>query len=594
MATNTGIEVTALRPAAQAGDFYVRPEQYNSGVQQGLARLAGTMKKKNDVEDKAIAEDLHIRDSVNNVQSLHDFSAYAQESAVTIAHLRELRGRSYANQWRTKIEGEYNEWRMNSDEAGMDFHEFMASRKTELADALQGDRFMISGATGIINEAEHNMRSAHRSFLDQRTRINVQEQMGENISAYMDSMKGGTLNIGDVANQVDDMVQLTHDTGGLHRSEGNKLMFENVVAKYKATGDYDYFLLAQNLRFAKGAKGQVNAKAQLVLEQARDVVDAEYEAGLARKARENAATLKTETQSAWNDFYTYTGENPNAEIPAEMEVALTSRGVKITTIKAQREAMATRHDTPYSQSHSEMKAAILLQISNNTFNDRGVGITFNEISERIGNGSIHPNDAPAIIAAMKTAENATPLLHSVTVKGYKGIMMDELKNSFNYKSSANAKRVSDLSRSFDLAFTRLISQHYSTGSDGQPPTKPTQAELTSYAAQAETTIKQSSAALVESSQAHDDYIATIASAASDSEDERALLLNNSDMDNVEAVFMTAEGVKLKRMLLEDPMMLQPFNGVDTPVWQILDEMATGYGAFHVWYSANKAHFDRGQ
>jgi len=46
------------------------------------------------------------------------------------------------------------------------------------------------------------------------------------------------------------------------------------------------------------------------------------------------------------------------------------------------------------------------------------------------------------------------------------------------------------------------------------------------------------------------------------------------------------------MLLEDPMMIQPFNGVDMPVWEILDEMSEGYGGFHVWYSANKAHFDR--
>jgi len=592
MATNTGIEVTALRPAASAGDFYVRPEAYDPSVANGLARLSGTMNKKQNAEAKLTAENLHISDSLNNSNDLHNFDAYVQESPAVIAYLKELRGRSYANQWRTKVEGEYNEWRMNSDESGMDFAGFMAERKTELADALQGDRYMTSGAMNVINEADHNMRSSHRSFLDQRMRVDVQEQMGENISAYMSSMKQGDLGIGQVASQVDDMVQLAHDTGGLNRSKGNSDMFDNVVAKYRATGDYDYLLLAQNLKFAKGANGHVNAKAQLVLEQAKDEVEADHNRELARKGREDAAANVTEKQSAWNDFYEFTGENPNAAIPPEMVLELTSRGVSMSTINTQRDAVASAGDIKYGDRHSSVKAAILLKVASNTYNNKGLGINYNTISEMIGDGTLHPNDAPAVIAAMKTAEKATPLLHSVTVKGFKGTMMDELKNSFNYKSPANAKRVADLERSYDIAFTRLISQHYTQGSDGQQPSRPTPAELSQYAAQAETVIKQSSQFMVQQNKEHDVYISSLTTAASNSEDEMSFYSNDAEIDNVEAVFLTPDGAKLKRMLLEDPMMIQPFNGVDMPVWEILDEMSEGYGGFHVWYSANKAHFDR--
>ena len=150
MATKTGNEVTALRPAAQSGDFYVRPDQTPSGIEEGLARLADTKSKQQKLEDKATAENLHISDSLNNADSIHDFSAYTQESPGVIAHLKELRGKSFANKWRTESEDAYNKWRMEANETGTDFPTFMAERKTQVADGLQGDRCMTSGALGAI------------------------------------------------------------------------------------------------------------------------------------------------------------------------------------------------------------------------------------------------------------------------------------------------------------------------------------------------------------------------------------------------------------------------------------------------------------
>ena len=588
MATNTGIEVTALRPAAQAGDFYVRPEQYNSGVQQGLARLAGTMQKKQTVEDKARAEELYISDSFKGAEDLHNFEAYTQESPAVIANLKELRGRSYANQWRTKVEGEYNEWRMNSNETGMDFHEFMAERKTELADTLQGDRFMTSGAMGIINEAEHNMRSAHRSFLDQRTRVEVQEQMGENVSAYMSSMKVGDLNIGDAAKQVDDMVQLAHDTGGLHRSEGNKQMFEYAVAKYKATGDYDFMLLAQNLKFAKGAKGHVNAKAQLVLDQARDQVEAESYQRSQREAARNASALKTETQQAWNVVNMKLIKDANAELAPEDILSLTTRGVKMSTIMSVRTAFQNAGDIAVTDQHTKYKGAVLSAIKASAYNPRGNEVTYSQINEMVEQDLIHPDDMATLVGALDTAEKVNPILNDSLIKSFKTTMVDELKNRFNYKSEANAKRVGKLERDYDMALTRIVQTHFNSGGG-----KPSPNELQQFASQAEMQIKDSAQAMLSEGKEHDAYISKLTEAAKASEGTTEWHSDTAEIDNVNAIFTTPEGAELLSKLKEDPMILEDLDGVPTPVWKILDIMvdnAGDKGGFHVWYSANKAHF----
>ena len=96
MATNTGIEVTALKPSARAGDYYVRPDQTPSGIEQGLARLAGTQNKKLNEQAKIEAQEAALTESMdfNNVEALHNKDAYAQESPAFMAYLSEIRVRT--------------------------------------------------------------------------------------------------------------------------------------------------------------------------------------------------------------------------------------------------------------------------------------------------------------------------------------------------------------------------------------------------------------------------------------------------------------------------------------------------------------------
>jgi hypothetical protein len=344
MATNTGIEVTALRPAAQSGDFYVRPDQTPSGIEEGLARLANTKSKQQQIEDKATAENLHISDSLNNADSIHDFSAYTQESPGVIAHLKELRGKSFANKWRTESEDAYNKWRMESNETGTDFPTFMAERKTQLADVLQGDRFMTSGALGVINETEYGMRAKHRSFLDTRMRTEVKSQMGQSIDTDMASINAGTMTIQQVADNTEAMVLTAHATGGMTKAEGNKMVFDHAITKYVSTQDENYLLLARVSRFATGGGKAINTNAESVIQQATDQVVARREAvqrGLAVEAK-NAKDKAV--QDSWNDANDFFYQNPHKELPTEMIYALTSNGISMVTITGVQDAFQKNAD----------------------------------------------------------------------------------------------------------------------------------------------------------------------------------------------------------------------------------------------------------
>jgi hypothetical protein len=595
MATNTGIEVTALRPAASAGDFYVRPEAKNSGIAQGLERLAGTMAKKEREAAKLTAENIHISDSLNNAKDLLNFEAYTQESPAVIAHLKELRGKAYANQWRTETEDAYNTFKMNSDETGLDYATFMAERKAELGNALQGDRFLTSGALSVINETDHNLRAVHRSYLDNRMRSDVKVQMGENLAADMDSMKKGTMSIQDVALAADDMVQLTHDTGGLDRSEGNSDMFKYAVAKYRATGDYDYYLLAQNLRFAKGAKGQVNAHAQATLEAAQDEVQAEaarVEASITRKA---VAKKAADIQGGWNAINNALFADADAEIPADALATLLGNGVTMAAINSQRTAIATRHDTEVVDRHHVVLGALMAQIAKGTFSDDGTGITHDSIAAMVKSGDVHPTHIVQLTGAIAAAEKVTPLLHGVEVKAFKKTMLDEIKNSFMYKTPSNATRVATLERKFDERFSSYIQDHYTPDDNGNTAGTPTPSQLRGYAKQAEFDIKDSKDATIQASIAFDDYVNELETFAETSKKDNGFIsYGDATLDQLNQLFSTPEGRELQNMLKQDPTMESTFNDETLPVAEILDLMMEvnefGTGGFNAWYELNSGIF----
>ena len=555
MATNSGIEVTALRPAAQSGDFYVRPDQTPSGIEEGLARLANTKSKQQQIEDKATAENLHISDSLNNADSIHDFSAYTQESPGVIAHLKELRGKSFANKWRTESEDAYNKWRMESNETGTDFPTFMAERKTQLADVLQGDRFMTSGALGVINETEYGMRAKHRSFLDTRMRTETKSQMGQSIDSDMASINAGTMTIQQVADNTEDMVLTAHATGGMTKAEGNKMVFDHAITKYVSTGDDNYLLLAVDAK---------NAKAKAV-------------------------------QDSWNDANDFFYQNPHKELPTEMIYALTSNGISMVTITGVQDAFQENAEvgTEKLNHHTNYYNAVLADIKNSAYNPEGNMVTNAKIFKMVSEDKIHPDDAASLINSLDQSNKVTPILKQPIVKDFKGDITRALEQSTMYKSKTNADAVAQLGRSFDAAMSRIIQHHYNTTGN-----KPTTSELSSYNLQAEAEINQEKEIVKAQVLAHQEFVSGVAKVAEESKEKNDTFSANASLDNINTVFESSDkGRELKRLIDEDPLQLDVYEGEQMQVWKILDLQLKalndgfgnmgGTGAFATYFENNK-------
>ena len=595
MATKTGIEVTALRPAAQSGDFYVRPDQTPSGIEEGLARLADTKSKQQKLEDKATAENLHISDSLNNADSIHDFSAYTQESPGVIAHLKELRGKSFANKWRTESEDAYNKWRMESNETGTDFPTFMAERKTQLADVLQGDRFMTSGALGVINETEYGMRAKHRAFLDTRMRTETKSQMGQSIDSDMASINAGTMTIQQVADNTEAMVLTAHATGGMTKAEGNKMVFDHAITKYVSTQDDNYLLLARVSRFATGGGKVINTNAESVIQQATDQVVARREAvqrGLAVEAKSAKAKA---VQDSWNDANDFFYQNPHKELPTEMIYALTSNGISMVTITGVQDAFQKNADvgTEKLNHHTSYYNAVLADIKNSAYNPEGNMVTNARIFKMVSEDKIHPDDAASLINSLDQSNKVTPILKQPIVKDFRSDITRALENSTMVKSSTNAKAVAQLGRSFDAAMARIVQHHFNTTGN-----KPTTAQLSSYNLQAEAEINQEKEILQAQILAHQDFVDRVNASAGESKKSNEVGSFNASLDNITAVFNSGQkGRELKRMIDEDPFQLSIYEGEQLEVYKILDIQLEalndgfgnmgGTGAWNTYFEANK-------
>lgn len=560
MATNTGIEVTALRPQAQAGDFYVRPDQTSTGIEEGLARLANTKSKQQQILDRAKAEELAISDSFNG-SNIHNMDAYAHHSKAVQSHLKELRGRTSGYNYKRENEIAYNEWRLQSSETGEDFPEWMAERKAKFAQTLGDDRFLIAGAMGAMNESEQNLNAIHNSFLHTRVREETKRGVLDNVDYYVSEM-GNSLSLIDIVSQIDDAVVTADMTGGMSKSEGNQLVFEHVLEMYKDTGNDNYRLLANNLRYAVGTGKTLNSKARQAINSAMEHVQYEEDKRVASQEKEAAAALEQAKKDAWATVNNKWLENPSYNITKEETKALLDAGVSINSINSVRDNWAASNDKPYTEEHTVRSAELRAQIQNSMFNPSGNTITSEMILAEMVVGEIHPKDVSGLLSYLASAEQATPLLQSPTVRERRTVLVDELKQAFyGISSPANAAIVRATTERFDKAFVSLINKHYANPAAGRP----TESELNAYADQAmestEQKASEETAKVAEQNEKQSNYN----KAVEDSKKRLSFLgVDDTDEEFVGKVLNTSAGERLHRLIQEDPFQLVPY---EVPAYQ---------------------------
>jgi hypothetical protein len=228
-----------------------------------------------------------------------------------------------------------------------------------------------------------------------------------------------------------------------------------------------------------------------------------------------------------------------------------------------------------------------LDIKSSAFNPKGNDVTYNSINQALANDLIHPDDASVLISALQSSNNSAPLLKSTQVRDYKSAILKQITERSNYKSPDAADRARFLDTAFDDAFNKLVNTHYQNSNE-----KPSQQEISEFNKLAEEYIMQDIEAVRQQEQAHDDWMDEMSGAAKSSSDRQSAFSNDAEMDNIMDVFNTEQGALLQRQLDEDPMQIVPYineagETEEMAVWEILDMVTKGYGAFGVYYEASK-------
>ena len=412
MATNTGIEVTALRPAAQAGDFYVRPDQTPSGIQQGLARLAGTMSAKQNAAAKAEAEYLTLSENLDpsNVKAIQNMEAYAHKSLAVQSRVAELRGVKLGNLFASETRNAWNEWKDSSKADGSDFEGFFAERKGKLAQELGGNKYMIAGAMGRMREAESSIRAQHGSYLDSRLRQETGVLMDQQMGSILTSVSEGSMSRETAALEVEQAINDTAGTGVVSRSEATQNSFTSFITSYKQ-GNWFARELAEKSVYATGPNGKkvTNIKAIQALEEADDYVAAEQ----IRTQAVDAAALKTQRAAAKieakNEVAARLGENPYQTFGAQDIQKWQGMGVDRTDIKSLQDAYVAGADRIENPKQEENFQQIIADIKNAAGTLAGP-MSIDDINAKMRDLSVHSDRYQTLVSAVDSALKVNTVL----------------------------------------------------------------------------------------------------------------------------------------------------------------------------------------
>ena len=475
MATNTGIEVTALRPAAQAGDFYVRPEQSNSGIQQGLERLAGVNHKKQTEEDKATAERMFLEDSLDytNVEAIRNFDAYAHLSPAVQLRVAELRGNSVGVQWSNESNDAYNTWLPTSKGDGSDFNDFAQTQRRNLIEKLGDNKYMISGALSVLNETEHNLRSRHRQQLDARIREEAIQGMDVKVGSIVNSFALNTIDGKTALAQIEENIADTVGTGVVSRGETTKRVFDALLTEY-VNGNLGEkaLLLAQSSVYATGPGGtkvtntQAKAAINTAIVQRSNRLDA-LEAKRAGVAEASRKQYKVDASLLMN---TQLGANANHDWTDEELGIFAKAGINMTTIHEQQAAWIHRKSftvtEPQTVAANKMRQVLEKNYGNPNFD---LEHEFEMLDLAVRSGKVHPDQLTALTEVITSIDRSKSHLHSGPIKTGMDYELKMLEMQYDVLPAGYGGAVNDFTAAYKRAAGVQIANFYTE--QGRGPNK---------------------------------------------------------------------------------------------------------------------------
>ena len=277
------LQVTQLNSSARAMDTYVRPELEKNARAIGLL-LNSIDKTDNDraiknAEIEAVTEALS-----EGPKDLHNRVGFSSTRPDYIATRLENRGQQFARESLPKLESDFQEFLLGSNDNGTDIEPYLKEQFGSLMSSMEGgggSQFLIAGASDILVAAKADMQKRHMEYIDKRamdetmTHLSMRvdgivhqkitnDEMGQPLppQAFNDRIKA-----------MDSLAVDMSQTTPLTKGQANKAVFESLLAMAAGNDPENaerYIHMAKLVRYAKGKNGELRPEAFEAIAMAED------------------------------------------------------------------------------------------------------------------------------------------------------------------------------------------------------------------------------------------------------------------------------------------------------------------------------------
>jgi len=470
------LQVTALRPAAQAQETYVRPEFENN--QAAINRLTQSIKATNDTRSKQQAQIDAVKESLEGgVEDPNDRTGWSTNPVYVSARL-EARGVQYGDQLLTQVQDNYNsDFKLSSRDDGTDLEGWINEQLAPATEALGDNAFLLSGASSVLSGVREKLRASHLSYLDERAKAETASNMGFQVDRIIQGkvpkiLDDGTtaeMNIFDKITGLNDygleLAATTHMTAG----EANEAVFNYTLDKALSFEDAEeglaYLDLAAQLIYAKAGDGAVNAKASHAIAIAED----KLESKMRQDARDKAAALKTQRENAARTM-------SNTLVIGMMDAHANGQVFKVTQEDYTRFSDEADMDaTEVNKLVNSMKASFEVEEHttqrdnwfklSTSFNQlrgspSGLKGAYADMYKMVGDGLLHHSRLKEAQTLLKELETAAPVVkHKILEDSMRSYIKGAVERTSEWDSNADEKEAEYQEQWYAL-LTPLINAHY--------------------------------------------------------------------------------------------------------------------------------------
>jgi len=469
------LQVTQLNSSARAMDTYVRPELEKNARAIGLL-LNSIDKTDNDraiknAEIEAVTEALS-----EGPKDLHNRVGFSSTRPDYIATRLENRGQQFARESLPKLESDFQEFLLGSNDNGTDIEPYLKEQFGSLMSSMEGgggSQFLIAGASDILVAAKADMQKRHMEYIDKRamdetmTHLSMRvdgivhqkitnDEMGQPLppQAFNDRIKA-----------MDSLAVDMSQTTPLTKGQANKAVFESLLAMAAGNDPENaerYIHMAKLVRYAKGKNGELRPEAFEAIAMAEYAADSKINSkAIADAAAQKAARAKA-AKGAYSDFITSltdTEDRVTQLTPDTIQYLVDNADMTPEKIQATMTAVnkltGGTESKPQEMAFISFSTALMANRQN-----PNVVASYAELMKAVANENIHPSRLKEVQAMLKGIEQAAPLINNLLNTQPRGLWVSSIVKMEDEFDRGGLALKAELTGKWNDEFNKLIEQHY--------------------------------------------------------------------------------------------------------------------------------------